>query len=29
VLDQDAAFGGIVVRPGIDGGVPAAQDTAA
>jgi segregation and condensation protein A len=29
VLDQDAAFGGIVVRPGVDGGVPAAQDTAA
>ena len=29
MLDQDAAFGGIVVRPGVDGGVPAAQDAAA
>ena len=29
VLDQDAAFGGIVVRPGVDGGVPTAQDAAA
>ena len=29
MLDQDAAFGGIVVRPGVDGGVPTAQDAAA
>jgi segregation and condensation protein A len=29
VLDQDAAFGGIVVCPGVAGGVPAAQETAA
>ena len=28
VLDQDAAFGGIVVHPGDTGGVPTAQDAA-
>ena len=29
LLDQDAAFGGIVVRPGDAGGAPASRDAAA
>ena len=29
VLDQDAAFGGIVVRPGVAGGIPTVQATSA
>jgi segregation and condensation protein A len=29
MLDQDAAFGGVVVRPRVAGGAPAAQHAAA